>query len=59
MEQQIKPMGDGKKRVFVRSYTTSAGRTVPDHYRATPYTANIPKGTFLERRLLNPKIKRY
>jgi hypothetical protein len=55
MEDRTKASEDGKKRVFVKGYTTGTGRVVPDHYRATPYIADGPKGTFIERRLLNPK----
>jgi hypothetical protein len=55
MEQQIKPGKEGKKRVFVKGYTTETGRVVPNHYRSTPYVADAPKGTFIERRLANPK----
>jgi hypothetical protein len=44
-----------KKKVFVKGYTTSAGRIVPDHYRTTPDVADAPKGTFIERRRINPK----
>ncbi len=55
MEQRPKTGGEGKKRVFVKGYTTETGRVVPDHYRSTPYIADGPKGTFIERRLANPK----
>jgi hypothetical protein len=55
MEQQLKPEKEGKKRVFVKGYTTETGRVVPDHYRSTPYVADTPRGTFIERRLANPK----
>ncbi len=58
MEQRIKPVEESKKRVFVKGYTTSSGRIVPDHYRSTPYIADGPKGTFIERRLINPKQRR-
>ncbi len=58
MEERNKPTGNSGKRVFVKGYTTGTGRIVPDHYRATPYIADSPKGTFIERRLLNPKQKR-
>ncbi len=57
MEERIKPREDDRKRVLVKGYTTSTGRVVPDHYRATPYIADTPKGTFIERRLTNPKRK--
>jgi hypothetical protein len=59
MEKSIKPREENNKKVFVRGYTTSTGRVVPDHYRANPDIMGAPKGTFIERRLLNPKIKRY
>ncbi|MDR2913062.1 MAG: hypothetical protein LBV38_07250 [Alistipes sp.] len=42
------------KRIFVKGYTTASGRVVPDHYRSTPYVDDAPKGTFIERRLINP-----
>lgn len=46
---------DNKKRVFVKGYTTNTGRVVPDHFRSTPYVSDGPKGTFIGRRLINPK----
>jgi hypothetical protein len=46
------------KGVFVKGYTTSNGRIVPDHYRATPTTADAPKGSFIERRAMR-KHRRY
>ena len=59
MEQRSKPVEESKKRVFVKGYTTGSGRVVPDHYRSTPYIADGPKGTFIERRLINPKQRRF
>lgn len=50
---------ENKKRVLVKGYTTSSGRVVPDHYRSTPYVSDGPKGTFIERRLTNPKRRLY
>lgn len=47
-----------KKKVLIKGYTTAAGRTVPDHYRSSPAAADSPKGTFIERRILNPKRPR-
>lgn len=47
-----------KKKVLVKGYTTSTGRVVPDHYRSTPNVSDGPKGTFIERRLINPKRHR-
>jgi hypothetical protein len=59
MEQQTKSGEEDKKKVFVKGYTTGTGRIVPDHYRSTPYIADGPKGTFIERRLLNPKRRHF
>jgi hypothetical protein len=47
-----------KKKVSVKGYVTKSGRIVPDHFRATPDVADGPKGTFIERRLTNPKRPR-
>jgi len=33
---------DGKKRVYVREYTTSKGVTVPTHYRTPPCACPPP-----------------
>jgi hypothetical protein len=55
MNNTTKQSEESKKRVFVKGYTTGTGRIVPDHYRSTPYIADGPKGTFIERRLINPK----
>ncbi len=44
-----------KKKVLIKGYTTASGRTVPDHYRSSPRSDDTPKGTFIERRLINPK----
>ncbi len=55
MERTSKQQDKNKKHVFVKGYTTNTGRVVPDHYRSTPYVADSPKGTFIERRLSNPK----
>lgn len=49
---------ESKKKVLIKGYTTASGRTVPDHYRSSPAAADSPKGTFIERRLLNPKRPR-
>lgn len=57
MEHTGKQPDRNKKQVFVKGYTTNTGRVVPDHYRSTPYVADSPKGTFIERRLSNPKRK--
>jgi hypothetical protein len=46
------------KGVFVKGYTTSNGRVVPDHYRSTPSTADAPKGSFIERRMMRQR-RRY
>ncbi len=46
---------DSKQKVLVKGYTTNSGRIVPDHYRSTPYVSDGPKGTFIGRRLINPK----
>ncbi len=46
------------KRVLVKGYTTTTGRIVPDHYRSAPVTTDTPKGTFIVRRLINPKKSR-
>lgn len=59
MEHSTKHNNASKKRVFVKGYTTGSGRVVPDHYRSTPYIADGPKGTFIERRLANPKRRHY
>ena len=59
MEHMAKKIDENKKRVFVKGYTTRSGREVPDHYRSTPYIADGPKGTFIERRLINPKRRHY
>jgi hypothetical protein len=59
MEQRIKAVTERGKRVFVKGYTTATGRIVPDHYRSVPDVADGPKGTFIERRLINPKINRH
>lgn len=59
MERAGNQTEDSKKRVFVKGYTTNTGRVVPDHYRSTPYVADCPKGTFIERRLSNPKRRHY
>jgi hypothetical protein len=58
MKQPTKTLDSGKRQVFVKGYTTEAGRIVPDHYRSIPYASDGPKGTFIERRLINPKQKR-
>lgn len=58
MEKRITPVEEKGKRVFVKGYTTGSGRIVPDHFRSTPYVSDGPKGTFIERRLINPKQKR-
>jgi hypothetical protein len=50
---------ESKKKVHVKGYTTATGRVVPDHYRTTPDVADAPKGTFIERRQINPKRHRY
>ncbi len=50
---------EGKKKVFVKGYTTNTGRVVPDHVRSTPYVSDGPKGTFIGRRLTNPKKPLY
>ena len=47
-----------KKKVPVKGYTTKSGRVVPDHFRATPDLDDAPKGTFIERRKINPKKQR-
>lgn len=59
MERTSKQSGAATKRVFVKGYTTNTGRVVPDHFRSTPYVADCPKGTFIERRLSNPKRKHF
>ena len=50
---------EGGKKVYVKGYTTTTGRIVPDHYRTTPDVTDAPKGTFIERRQINPKRYRY
>ena len=59
MEHTTKKFNENKKRVFVKGYTTWSGRVVPDHFRSTPYIADGPKGTFIERRLSNPKRRHF
>ncbi len=59
MEHTTKKIDVNIKRVFVKGYTTRSGREVPDHYRSTPYVADRPKGTFIERRLSNPKKRHF
>ncbi len=59
MEQRLKSVEESKKRVYVKGYTTGSGRVVPDHFRSTPYIAYGPKGTFIERRLINPKQRHF
>lgn len=58
MDKFGKNTSSGKKKVLVKGYTTNTGREVPDHYRSSPTSIDVPRGTFIERRLLNPKKAR-
>lgn len=58
MDKFVKYSSGSKKKVLVKGYTTNAGREVPDHYRSAPTNTDAPRGTFIERRLLNPKKPR-